>query len=189
MPVKISTLKFDDKNANRGTARGRKALANSLKSFGAGRSILVDKKGRVIAGNKTLEQAIAAGQKNVIVVKTDGSKLVAVQRTDLDLNDPKARALAVADNRVGELDLEWDPAQLQELAKKTDLSAYFSKTELEEFSKLASTEAVAFNAKKGDGEQVNHGFGVMIEELTEDQQVELLEKLTGDGLKCRALTY
>ena len=43
------------------------------------------------------------------VVKTDGTFLIAVQRDDLDLaTDPRAKALAIADNRIGELDLEWD---------------------------------------------------------------------------------
>jgi hypothetical protein len=120
--LKIGALRFDDKNANRGTERGRKALAASLKRYGAGRSILLDKKGRVIAGNKTLEQAKAAGHKDVIVVETDGSQLVAVKRTDLDLRDKKARALAVADNRVGELDLEWETDVLADLKTSADLS-------------------------------------------------------------------
>ena len=130
--MKLSDLQFDSKNANRGTDRGRKALAESLKEYGAGRSILVDKKGRVIAGNKTLEQAIAAGQKDVLVVKTDGSKLVAVQRVDLDLNSKKAKALAIADNRVAELDLEWDAAVLAELGEEIDLSEFWSAKELED---------------------------------------------------------
>ena len=49
--MKITDLKFDPQNANKGTDRGRKALAASLSEFGAGRSILVDKHGSVIAGN------------------------------------------------------------------------------------------------------------------------------------------
>src|SRR5712692_877594 len=43
-------------------------------------------------------------------------RVVVVQRTDLDLEtDPRARALAIADNRVAELDLDWDPAVLDQL--------------------------------------------------------------------------
>lgn len=47
---KIGGLKYDGKNANRGTERGRKALGVSLTRYGAGRLILLDKKDRVIAG-------------------------------------------------------------------------------------------------------------------------------------------
>jgi DNA modification methylase len=130
--MKITDLKFDPKNANLGTERGRKALAASLKHFGAGRSILLDKKGRVIAGNKTLEQAIAAGHQDVVLVKTDGTKLVAVQRIDLDLKDSKAKGLAIADNRVGELDLQWDPKVLKDIAGEVDLSQFWEEGELQQ---------------------------------------------------------
>ena len=49
----ISELKQDTKNANKGTKRGHDAISQSLKTLGAGRSILIDKHGNVIAGNKT----------------------------------------------------------------------------------------------------------------------------------------
>jgi hypothetical protein len=110
---KLSDFKPDTRNANKGTARGKRALKSSLSRLGAGRSILVDKNGTVIAGNKTLESAKAAGITDVIVVPSDGTKLVAVQRLDIDLaEDPRARELAYADNRVAELDLEWDAEQV-----------------------------------------------------------------------------
>lgn len=107
----------DKRNANKGTDRGRAALKQSLERLGAGRSVLVDKHGVAIAGNKTLEAAGELGLTKTVEVETDGSTLVVVKRTDLDLEtDIKARELAFADNRVGELDLEWDPEVL-----KTDL--------------------------------------------------------------------
>src|SRR4029434_10679543 len=54
-----------------------------------------------------------------------------VQRDDLDLaKDPRAKALAIADNHVGELDLEWDVDMLKQLhADGLDLSAFWSETE------------------------------------------------------------
>jgi hypothetical protein len=113
--AKLSDFTPDKGNANKGTQRGLKALDTSLRQYGAGRSILVDKKGRVIAGNKTLERAADIGIDDVIVVESDGTKLIAVKRTDLDLesDDGKARALATYDNRVGQLDLDWDIEALQ----------------------------------------------------------------------------
>jgi hypothetical protein len=130
--MKLSDLKLDERNANKGTARGRKALDKSLRDYGAGRSILLDSKGRVIAGNKTLEAARESDlAKDVLIVRTDGSQLVAVQRTDLDLaKDSKAKALAIADNRVAELDLDWDVTELQAIGKDVDLSNFFSEEEL-----------------------------------------------------------
>jgi len=128
----ITDLVPDNKNANRGTARGRKAVRDSRQKLGAGRSIVVDRNGRIIAGNKTAEGAKAAGLENVIAVETDGSQLVAVIRTDLDLDDPKARELAIADNRTAELGLEWDGPVLKDLAADLDLKPYFTDEELKE---------------------------------------------------------
>jgi hypothetical protein len=54
-----------------------------------------------------------------------GSSLVAVQRGDLDLTkDKKARELALADNRVSEIDLDWNPEVLASL--DVDLSQFWN---------------------------------------------------------------
>src|SRR5208337_4782639 len=132
----ISDLKPDPKNANKGTDRGRKLLAESLEKYGAGRSILCDKEGRVIAGNKTLK---AAGERKVRVVETQGDELVVVQRTDLDLNSKKARELAIADNRVAEIDLEWNPEVLKDL--DVDLSQFWNEAELRKLVPQPELEA------------------------------------------------
>jgi hypothetical protein len=120
----------DPQNANRGTDRGRQALGESLRAYGAGRAVLIDRHGVIIAGNKTVEQARRLNIP-LRVVKTDGLHLIAVQREDLDLaTDPRAKALAIADNRVGELDLEWDVDMLKQLhADGLDMSAFWTPAE------------------------------------------------------------
>ncbi len=105
---KISDLVPDAGNYNRGTEKGRKLIGKSLKKLGAGRSILIDKDGNVIAGNKTLEGAAAAGIDEVIVVRTTGRQIVAVQRTDLEIGSKKGREMALADNATGAANLSWD---------------------------------------------------------------------------------
>lgn len=125
----LSDLIPDARNANKGTQRGHKLVAESLKRYGAGRSILIDRDGRVIAGNKTAANASSLASDDVIVVQSDGSRLVAVQRTDLSLDDPEAKALAIADNRVAELGLEWDAAVLGEMAGELDLKPFFTEAE------------------------------------------------------------
>ena len=105
-------LRLDPHNANKGSDRGREMVAASLQECGAGRSILADRDGVVIAGNKTLEAARKLGLP-VRVVESDGRELVVVRRNDLDLaKDEKARRLAYLDNRASELGLEWDVEQL-----------------------------------------------------------------------------
>ena len=139
---KLADLTPDPNNANLGTERGMSLLETSLAQFGAGRSILVDKHGKIIAGNKTAETAGSLGMDDVIVVETDGTKVVAVQRTDLDLdNDIKARELAYADNRISELDLNWDLEKLQkDLAEGIDLEGHGLWVE-SELKNLFETEA------------------------------------------------
>lgn len=131
---KATDYQPDPSNANIGTERGLRALDDSLAKYGAGRSILVDKNGYVIAGNKTLERAVDLGIENVIEVETDGHELVAVRRTDLDLlSDPKARELAYADNRISEIDLAWNAEQLlADLNTGVDLSQFWRDDELAE---------------------------------------------------------
>lgn len=138
----MTQIQPDQHNANQGTQRGRELLRQSLKELGAGRSILLDKDGNIIAGNKTFEGAQEVGLK-VRVIKAERGELVAVQREDLDLNDPtgEARRLAYLDNRVSELDLAWDPEQLAEdLQAGMDLDALgFLEKELKEL--LAEIDA------------------------------------------------
>jgi len=124
----------DARNANKGTERGVGMLGESMRRYGAGRSVLVDKHGSLIAGNKTVETAADAGLEKVRVVQTEGDELVVVQRTDLDLGvDPGARALAYADNRAGEVGLDWDAAVLEaDMAEGVDLGAWWFEDELGE---------------------------------------------------------
>lgn len=129
--AKLTDFLPDRNNANKGTQRGRGMLEQSLQRLGAGRSILVDKHGRAIAGNKTLETAVESGFEDAIVVKTDGSKLVVVQRIDLDLEeDAKAKELAIADNRVGQVSLDWDVEVLSELHQEIGLGDWFLEHEI-----------------------------------------------------------
>lgn len=134
MPTKRRLTEFvpDDRNANRGTPRGAAMIEDSLREFGAGRSILVDRNNRIIAGNKTHQEAVDAGFDEAIVVPTDGKQLVVVQRVDIDLDTPKGRALAVADNRTSEVGLDWDADALRALADDgVDLAQFWREDELE----------------------------------------------------------
>ena len=144
---KLSDLTPDPCNANAGTERGAYMLETSLRKYGAGRSILLDKHGRVIAGNKTLNEAAAIGLEDVIVIRTDGKRLVAVQRDDLDLADDLtgARGLAYADNRVGEVDLQWDPeAVLADLNAGVELGDFWRQDELDAIIQQVDVSGVEF---------------------------------------------
>lgn len=123
----------DERNPNSGTVRGHQIVRESLQRLGAGRSILVDRHGRIIAGNKTAEEAYAAGMEDVLLVRSDGSKLVVVQREDLDLDedDGRARELSIADNRASEAGLEWDLDTLSGLTDRESLAWLWNEDELD----------------------------------------------------------
>jgi hypothetical protein len=138
----ISDLVPDTNNANKGTVRGLAMLEDSIAEYGAGRSILIDADGNVIAGNKTLQAAIEKGME-VQVIQTDGNKLIAVQRVDLNLyKDKAARELAYADNRIAQTDLDWSmEAMLADTNSGIDLSKFFDDDELDVLLKQVSDES------------------------------------------------
>lgn len=124
----LDDLTAHPNNPNKGTKKGQEFVSKSLTDYGAGRSILADKNGVIIAGNQTTAAAKKLGRKKVRVVQTTGDEIVVVQRMDLDASDPIAKGLAVADNRASELGLEWDPLALDKLDIKLD--ALFSEKDL-----------------------------------------------------------
>ena len=134
--AKLSDLTPDNRNANAGTERGTYMLDYSVRTLGAGRGILIDKENRIIAGNKTVEALGAVGLEDVIIVETDGTKIVATKRTDLDLiTDEEARLMAYADNRVSEVGFSLDLEELQiDIGEGLDLSGLFTDFEIEAFS-------------------------------------------------------
>ena len=109
----ISQLVPDDHNFNRGTEEGAKLMRKSFTELGAGRSILLDRDNRIIAGNKSQQAASEAGITRVRIIETDGSELIAVKRTDLTLDSEKGREMALADNVTTQVNLSWDKAELQ----------------------------------------------------------------------------
>ncbi len=114
--IDIEQLKQDAHNFNKGTEKGQELMERSFKELGAGRSVLIDKNGNIIAGNKSQKAAIAAGIKKVRIIETDGSELVAVKRTDIDIDSKEGRELALADNLTQQVNLSWDEAEMQQTA-------------------------------------------------------------------------
>lgn len=116
----IESLVPDNKNFNKGTQFGDHLIDESLRRFGLGRSILIDKNNRIIAGNKTAEKAADIGFTDVVVVEVDGNQLVAVKRKDIDLDSAKGRELALADNATGKANLCFDTDLIMQEAEKFD---------------------------------------------------------------------
>jgi len=139
-PVDPDSITPDPQNTNNGTERGMQMLETSLRKLGAGRSIVVDANRTVIAGNHTFEAAQELGLP-MIEVETDGTTLVVVRRTDLDMStDPRARQLAIADNRTAQVGIEFNSELVVNTSMQVDLSDFFSETELQQLTRRAELE-------------------------------------------------
>lgn len=117
----IAQLVPDDVNFNKGTQFGQSLIEKSLRQFGAGRSILLDKNNRIIAGNKTVENAGQIGLEKVLIVETTGEEIVAVKRTDIDLDSREGRELALADNATANANLSWDVQAMAEVTAEYEI--------------------------------------------------------------------
>lgn len=107
--LSLDSLVVDPANVRLHGDKNRQTLDASLRRFGAARSIVVDARGVVRAGNGTLEAARAAGMTDAIVVDAEGDQLIVVRRKDW--SPTEATAYAIADNRSSDL-AEDDPDAL-----------------------------------------------------------------------------
>ncbi len=179
-PSHIKDLRPDPKNRRKHTPRNVGMIVDALHKVGAGRSIVIDEKNEVLAGNATLEAAAEAGITKVRVVDADGSTIVAVRRKGL--SEKQKRDLALYDNRAAEL-AEWDVEQLKaDLEAGEDLSAFFRD---EEAAKLLTSTA----SEPPDGASQLGGieYRVIVDCRDEAQQADLLRRFESEGLKCRPL--
>lgn len=120
--IDIEELRQDNLNFNKGTYEGEVLIKKSLERFKAGRSVLIDNDNNIIAGNKTVQAAATMGMK-VRVIETTGDELVAVKRTDIDIDSKEGRELALADNRTAQINLAWDEPNLEAAALQFGLDA------------------------------------------------------------------
>jgi hypothetical protein len=130
--IQLQELSVDGRNARRHTKRNLDQIERSLANYGAGRSILVDEQGRVLAGNGVVQAARAVGIRKVRVVEARKDELVAVRRSDL--SEQQKLELAIADNRAAEL-AEWDAEVLSSIPWAT-LSQFFHQDELDRIKSL-----------------------------------------------------
>ena len=161
---------------------GREAAGMSLQELGAGRSIVVDKTGRIIGGNEIMEEAKNLGLP-LRFVHTDGTELVVVKRTDLSTTDMKRIALAIADNRIAEHS-DWDydalPKALTQLAGAgLDIEATgFNEIDLAELSEQETSGGPEDGGGSGGGGSVPKRFEVY---LTFDSQLDAESWLANNG--------
>ena len=122
----IKDLKPDLKNARRHNPRNIGQIENSLRQYGAARSIVIDEEGKILAGHGVIEAAAQAGIEKVEVVEANGNTIIAVQRKGL--TEKQKAELSIADNRASDLS-DWNPDLLKELSAEIDLGQFWMEDE------------------------------------------------------------
>ena len=182
-------LKKDPKNLNKGTERGKHLIEQSISQLGAGRSIVIDKDGNIIAGNHTYDAALALGLE-MVVVPTDGTKLVVVQRTDLDREndiDDKAAKLAFADNQTGKVNLEYDIGRLVEMAATVDLTGYITDAELRVYDDAVNSPEIDVGSlfTNEDLPESHHEKKLVVKFETSDEREKVVARLLAANTTAR----
>ena len=173
--TRIESLTPDDKNFNKHSEYGMHLLDKSLRQFGAGRSILIDKNNRIIAGNGIVEAAAAIDLDDVIVIETNGNQLVAVKRTDIDLDSAQGRELALADNATSAANLQWDADAIMEKAAQFEIVTDDWGVELGE------PDTGGDDADQGGGEK---RYQVIIDCKDDAEMERIAQRLRLDGYDC-----
>ena len=171
--VPITELNEWEKNPRVNDAAVDKVAA-SIRRFGFGAPIVARKE----------DSVIIAGHTRIKAARTiEGMTHVPVRYLDISMKE--AEALALADNKLGEIAV-WEDnmlaALLADLSEEEAVSLGFNEEELEGL--LGDIE------EQEDYSEFELGFQyqILIEDLTEESQAILFEKLESEGYKCRPLT-
>jgi hypothetical protein len=176
---KIEDLSFDSRNINLGSEKGNALLHKSLQEVGAGRSVLADKNGVLIAGNKTIEAAGQVGITKIKVVETKGDEIIVVQRTDLDINSETGTKMKILDNTVSKHNYVEDCEVVEIICEEYEISAA-------EYGLRMKEEAGDGEEPSGYDQQKQWFLNIRIENEEECQR--LYEEFIGRGMDVKIVT-
>ncbi|MFI5399234.1 MAG: DNA modification methylase [Candidatus Binatia bacterium] len=113
----LGDFRPQQQNANTHTSRGMGALERSMRTDGYSTPMVAAADFEVFDGSARLEtSAVLFDGIAPIVIHSDGTRPVIHVRDDIPSTaDPRAKRLALAANRIAQLNLEWDPALLTRL--------------------------------------------------------------------------
>jgi len=131
--TKISEFRPQRQNANKHTPRGLGMLDKSMGENGFIGAMTSAADGEIFDGSARLETAYERFGEDVepIVIDADGTRPIIVRRIDIpSADDPRAKKLAIAANRIASVDLDWDADILAAIADEVDISDMFFDDEL-----------------------------------------------------------
>ena len=153
--AKISDFIPQQRNANRHTQRGLGMLEKSMADNGFIGALTSAADGEIFDGSARLEVAYDRFGEEVepIVIDADGTRPIIVRRTDIpSANDPKAKKLAIAANRIAQVDLDWDPELLKAIGEDIDISDLFFDNEIERLFEQLEKDSNPNSPSWGDTE-------------------------------------
>lgn len=130
---KLSDFRPQQQNANKHTPRGLGMLDDAIAKEGWITAITVTADGEAIDGSARLEAAAERFGVDVepIVVESKGDRPIIHIRRDIpSADDPRARQLSIAANRIAEVDLEWDLEVLEDWGDDINLREFWGENEL-----------------------------------------------------------
>ena len=175
--VALADLHFDPENARQHGSRNLETIHGSLQAFGQVENLVVQKsRMRIIGGNGRVKAMKKNGDTHAHVLL-------------LDIDDMQAKKLGLALNRTAEL-AEWDKgnlsavtAALHEVGIDTS-DIGFSDKELADICKL---DIEPEDTGPGPDPTFESTYAIMVTCRDEEQQTELLETFTLQGLQVKAL--
>jgi len=174
LAIEIGNLKPHPQNVRQGDIG---AIADSLKSHGQYRPIVVQKKtNQILAGNHTFLAAKQLGWTEIAA-------------TFIDCDNETGLRILLADNKANDLASYDDVALLgllQELAVSKDGldGTLFTGDDIDDLAKLLNMEDTD---DLGGAVDLDAKYEVVIECHNEIQQAELLTRFAEEGLQCRAV--
>lgn len=145
--IKLTDVLPQRQNASKHTERGMGMLGDSIQKDGWIGAITVAADGETFDGSARIETGVAAGFDDAIVIESDGTKPIIHRRTDIpNADDPRAKRLGIAANRVPQVNLEWNPDILAELAPE-EIKGMFSDKELAEILSQTGVEPPTTDAE------------------------------------------
>ncbi len=145
-------------------------VAKSIKRFGFGAPIVARiENSEIIKGHTRYRAAKALGLKRVPV-------------RFMDISEPEAHKLAIADNKLGEI-AEWDDEKLEDMV--LDLSIQEAQMLGFEMKELEAFSDDEIEPKKGV--HIDETFEVVVKCADEEQQLKVLAWCQDNDIECRAL--
>ena len=132
--LKLSDFRSQSKNGNRHTVRGMGLLSHSIGKNGVIGAMTVAADYETFDGSATWETCVDTFGEDVepIIVRSKGDRPIIHIREDIPTaDDPRAKELGIAANRVAEVNLDYDLEVLAELHEEVGLEDMFFADEIE----------------------------------------------------------